>query len=78
MSTIVCARQWLVYLLLLRHNRGYFVKYLNILLANSTDSLKHGELQLEDILIWVCWSQVYGHNSGTTHYIKKSEQPTLP
>jgi hypothetical protein len=62
----------------LRHNGGYFVKYQNILLANPTDGLKYGERQLDDIWRWVCWSQVYEHDSGTTHYIEKSEKPTLP
>ncbi len=28
----------------LRHNREYFIKYQNILLANPTDGLKYGEL----------------------------------
>ncbi len=38
-STIVCANWWLVYTLPLRHNRGYFVKYQNIQLGNTTDGL---------------------------------------
>ncbi len=68
-STIVYARWWLVCMLLLRHNRGYFVKCQNILLPNPMDGLKYEERQLEDIWRWVCWSQVYGHNCGRTHYI---------
>ncbi len=69
------------YTLPLRHNREYFVKYRNILLANPTDGLKYGEHQLEYIwrwLCWACWSQVYGQNSCKTHYIEESEKPTLP
>jgi hypothetical protein len=77
-STIVCARRWLVYTLPLRHNRGYFVKYQNILLANPTNGLKYGEGQLEDIWRWVCWLLLYGHTSGTTHYIEKSKKSALP
>jgi hypothetical protein len=46
--------------------------------GDPTDGVKYGERQLEDIWRWVCWSQVYGHNSGTTHYIEKSTKPTLP
>jgi hypothetical protein len=42
------------------------------------DSLKYGERQLDDIWRWVCWSQVYGHNSDTIHYIEKSKKPVLP
>jgi hypothetical protein len=61
-----------------RHNLEYFVKYQNILLANPTDGLKYRECQLEDIWRWVCWSQVYGHNSCKTHYIEKSDKPALP
>jgi hypothetical protein len=41
-------------------------------------NLKYGERQLEDIWRWVCQSQVYGHDSGTTHYIEKKEKPALP
>jgi hypothetical protein len=33
------------------------------------DGLKYGERQLEDIWIWECWSQVYGHNRGTIVYL---------
>jgi hypothetical protein len=62
----------------LRHNREYFVKYQNNLLANPADGLKYGGCQLEDIWRWVCRSQVYGHDSGTIHYIEKSEKPALP
>jgi hypothetical protein len=62
----------------LRHNREYFVKYRNILLAYPTDGLKHGERQLEDSWRWVCQSQVYGHGSCKTHYIEKSKKPALP
>ncbi len=74
----IFARRWLVYTMPLRHNRGCFAKYQNILLANPTDGLKYGEHQLEDIWRWVCWSQVYKHNSGMTHYIEKSKKPALP
>ncbi len=77
-STIVCARRWLVCTLPLRHNRGYFFKYQNILLANSADGLKYGDHQLEDIWRWVCWSQVYGHGSCKTQYIEKSKKAALP
>ncbi len=41
------------------------------------DGLKYGERQLEDIWRWVCWSQVYGRDSGKAHYIEKSKKPTL-
>jgi hypothetical protein len=42
-------RRWcLMYTLPLRHNRGYFVKYRNILLPKPTDGLKYGEHQLDD------------------------------
>jgi hypothetical protein len=41
------------------------------------DGLKYGERQLDSIWGWVCWSQVYGHDSGTIYYIEKSEKPTL-
>ncbi len=77
-STIVCVKYWLVYTLLLRHNKGYFVKYQNILLVNPTNGLKYGERWLEDIWRWVCWSQVYGHNSGKTNNIEKSKKPAFP
>jgi hypothetical protein len=62
----------------LRHNRGYFVKYQNILLANRLDGFKYGEHQLDDIWRWVCWSQVYDYNSGMTHFTEKSTKPALP
>ncbi len=42
------------------------------------DSLKYGECQLEDIWRWVCWSQVYEHDSCKTHYIEKSKKLALP
>ncbi len=42
-STIVIVRCWIVYMLPLRHNREYLVKYQNILFANPTDGLKYGE-----------------------------------
>ncbi len=42
------------------------------------NGLKYGEGQLEDIWIWVFWSQGYGHNSCKTHYIEKSKNPALP
>ncbi len=42
------------------------------------EGLKYGERQLEDIWRGVCWSQVYGHDSGTTHFMEKSEKPALP
>ncbi len=42
------------------------------------DGLKYGEHQLEDILRWLCWSQVYGHDSCKTQYIEKSKKPALP
>ncbi len=77
-SAIVCARWWIVHMLPLRHNGGYFVKYQNILLAKPTDGLMYGEHRLDDIWSGVCWSQeVYGHDSGTIHYIKKSKKPAL-
>jgi hypothetical protein len=53
----------------------YFVKYQNILLVNPMNSCKYGERWLEDIWRWVCWSQVYGQDSGTIHYIEKSKKP---
>jgi hypothetical protein len=53
---IVCARWWIVCTLPLRHNREYFVKYQNILLANATDGLKYEKCQLEDI-----WRGCVGH-----------------
>jgi hypothetical protein len=59
----------------LRHKEEYFVKYQDIPLAKSMDGLKYGECQLDNIWRWVCFSQVYGHNSGTTHYIEKSKKP---
>jgi hypothetical protein len=65
-------------MLLLRHKEDYFVKYHNILLAKPKDSLKYGERQLNDIWIWVCRSQVYGHDGDTIHYIEKSKKPALP
>jgi hypothetical protein len=65
-----------VYTLPLTHNRGYFVKYQNIPLANPTDGLKHGEHQLDDIWRLVCRLQVYGHGSCKTHYREKSKKPT--
>ncbi len=42
------------------------------------DGLKCGEHQVEDIWRWVCWSQVYGHDSCKTHYVEKSEKLALP
>jgi hypothetical protein len=54
------------------------IKYQDIPLAKPTDSLKYGEHQLDYIWRWVCWSQVYGHDSCKTHYIEKSERPALP
>ncbi len=42
------------------------------------DGLKYGECQLEDIWRWVCWSQVYGHDSYKTNYIENSKKPPLP
>jgi hypothetical protein len=71
------SRQWLVYMLPLRHNREYFVQYQNILSVNPTDGLKYGEHQMEHIWRWVCWSQVYGHDSCKTYYIEKSKKPAL-
>ncbi len=74
----MCVRRYIVFTLPLRHNREYFVKYQNILLANPMDGLKYGEHQLEDIWRWVCWSQVYGQDSCKTHYIEESKKPALP
>ncbi len=59
----------------LRHKEEYFVKYQDIPSMKPTDGLKYGERQLDDIWRWVCWSQVYGHDSGTIHYIEKSKKP---
>ncbi len=42
------------------------------------DSLKYGERQLDTIWRWVFWSQVYGHNGDTIHYIEKSKKPKFP
>jgi hypothetical protein len=77
-STIVCARRQRVYTLPLRHKEEYFVKYQDIPLAKPSDGLKYGEHQLDNIWIWVCWSQVYGHDGCKTHYIAKSKKHALP
>ncbi len=77
-STIVCARWQRVYTLPLRHKEEYFVKYQDIPFAKSTDGLKYGERQLENIWRWVCQSQVLRHNGCKTHYIEKSEKHALP
>ncbi len=66
-----------MYTLPLRHKGEYFVKYQDILLAKPTDGLKYGEHQLDNVWRWVCWLQVYGHNSGMIHYIEKSKKPAL-
>jgi hypothetical protein len=67
-----------VYTLLWRQKEEDFVKYQDIPLAKSTDGLKYGERQLDDIWRWVSWSQVYGHGSCKTHYIENSKKPALP
>jgi hypothetical protein len=65
-------------MLLLKHNREYFIKYQNIILANLMDGLKYREHQLDDIWRGVCQDQVNGHGSFKTHYIEKSKRPVLP
>jgi hypothetical protein len=55
-----------------------FFMYQDIPIAKPTDGLKYEEPQLENIWRWVCWSQVYGHDSGTVQYIEKSKKPALP
>ncbi len=50
-------KRWIACMLPLRHNKEYYVKYQNVLLANPTNGLKYGEHQLEDIWKWVCRSQ---------------------
>jgi hypothetical protein len=47
-------------------------------ISNPTDGHKYRERWLEDIWRWICRSQVYGHDSGRTHYIEKSKKPALP
>jgi hypothetical protein len=77
-STIVCAKWWIASMLLLRHNREYFVKYQKILLEKPMGSLKYKECQLDAIWRWVCWDQVNGHGSCKTYYIEKSKKHALP
>ncbi len=67
-----------MYTLPLRHKEEYFFKYQDTPLGKPTDGLKYGEHQLDDIWRWVCWSQVYGHDSCKTHYREKSKKPALP
>ncbi len=61
----------------LRLKEEYFVKYKDILLAKPKEGFKYGEHQLDDIWRWVCWSQVYGHDSDMIHYIEKRKKPAL-
>ncbi len=56
--------------------RRIFCQVLKYGVGDPTDGLKYGEHQY--IWRWVCWSQVYGHNSCKTHYIEKSKKPALP
>jgi hypothetical protein len=67
-----------LYTMPLRHEEGYFVKYQNIPLAKPKDILMYGERWLDDIWRWLSQSQVYGHDSGTIHYIEKSKKLALP
>ncbi len=67
-----------MYTLPLRHKKEYFIKYRDIPLVKPTDGLKYGKHQLDDIWTWVCWSQVYGHDGDTIHYIERSKKPALP
>jgi hypothetical protein len=62
----------------LRHKEEYFVKYQDVPLAKPTDGPKYGECWSDNIWRWVCWSQEYGHNGDTIHYIEKSKKPALP
>jgi hypothetical protein len=62
----------------LRYKEEYFVKYQDIPLAKQMDGLKYGERQFDKIWRWVCWSQVYGHNGDTIHYIEGSKKYALP
>ncbi len=62
----------------LRHKEEYFVKYHDVPLAKPTDGLKYGECWSDNIWRWVCWSQEYGHNGDTIHYIEKSKKHALP